>query len=159
MLTSRSIVAPRTSPARRPIVTNGAIIAPEWISTIPSIDDLAVDHVDAGMDDHRVADRDLRERHREPVRDARQERDAARLQARLQPVQRLPEVGVADQREPQHLRGGVGARAEFVALAAVARRDASVGDQRLAQRRMPRPQRAPEGFVVGHRRHPRGAAA
>ena len=37
MLTSRSIVAPWTSPARRPIVTNGAITAPGWISTSPSI--------------------------------------------------------------------------------------------------------------------------
>jgi hypothetical protein len=36
MLTSRSIVGPLTSPARRPIVTNGPITVPEWISTRPS---------------------------------------------------------------------------------------------------------------------------
>ena len=37
MLTLRSIVAPRTFPARSPIVTHGAIVTPSAISTIPSI--------------------------------------------------------------------------------------------------------------------------
>ena len=51
--------------------------------------DLPVDEVDAGGDDDRIADRDLRERHREPVRDPRQQRHAAPLQAGLQAVERL----------------------------------------------------------------------
>ena len=84
MLTLRSIVAPRTSPARRPIVTNGAIIAPACDLDEAVDHDLPVDDVDAGLDHDRVADRDLRERHREPVREARQQRHAARLQPRLQ---------------------------------------------------------------------------
>ncbi len=56
MLTSRSIVAPRTSPARRPIVTQGDITAPAADLHQAVDHDLAVDDVDTGVDEDRVAD-------------------------------------------------------------------------------------------------------
>ena len=51
MLTSRSIVAPRTSPARRPIVTNGRDHRARVDLDQPVDHDLAVDQVDARVDE------------------------------------------------------------------------------------------------------------
>ena len=69
MLTPAPIVAPRTSPARKPIVTNGAIVVSGSDLHQAVDDDLAVDHVHPSGRDHRVADRDLSDHHRQPVRD------------------------------------------------------------------------------------------
>ena len=89
MLTSRSIVAPCAMPARSPIVTNGAIVTPRLDLHEAVDDDLAVEDVEPRRDDDRVADRDLRERHREPVGEPRERRDAERLEPGLQAVARL----------------------------------------------------------------------
>ena len=112
--------------------------------------DLAVEDVDARLDDYRVADRYLRESHREPVRDARQQRYAARLERRLRAVQRLGQEGVADQGEPEQLGRGVAAGAELVPFAAVGGGDLRVGHQRLAEAGMAGPERAE--VVLAHRR-------
>jgi hypothetical protein len=84
--------------------------------------DLPVDQVDAG----RHHDRGPRSRSARAPSPAggrpRQHGHAAALQARLQPVERLPEVGVADEGEAEHLPRGVGARGELVPLSAVVAR-------------------------------------
>ena len=94
---------------------------------------LAVDDVDAGLDDNRVADRDLRDRHRKTVGKPWQDGHAQRLQARLQAVEGLGQEGVADPHQAQRLQHRVGRRAELGALAAVGGGDASVGEDGLAK--------------------------
>ncbi len=66
------------------------------------------------MDDDGIADRDLAGHDREPVRDARQHRDAGALQARLEPVEHLREEGIAGPDQPKHLDRGVEAGAELL---------------------------------------------
>ena len=80
MLTLRSIVAPLVvagpQPDRHPRRDRHARVD----LGLPVDHHLAVDDVDARLDHDRVADRDLREHHRQPVRDAREQRHPARLQ-------------------------------------------------------------------------------
>ena len=59
------------TPARRPTVTNGAIVTPGTDLDQAVDHDLPVEDVDAGGDHDRIADRHLRERHRQPVREPR----------------------------------------------------------------------------------------
>ena len=151
MLAPLSIVAPRTSPARSPIVTHGKIIGSRVDLHQAVGHHLAVHDVDPGVNHHRVADRDLGERHRQAVRQARQHRHAERLQACLGPVQRLSQECVALPCQPQALEGEVERSAELVALSAVARGHMGVGRKGLHEAWMSRADRAPD--VVGRAVH------
>ena len=67
-------------------------------------DDLAVHDVDARVHDHRIADRNLCGGHRDPVCDARQQRNAERLHARLRAVGDLREESVGLEHETDDLQ-------------------------------------------------------
>ena len=82
-------------------------------------DHLTVDDVHARMHHDRIADRDLRGHHRQPVGDPGQHRHAERLQPGLAAIQRLREERVADPGQAEDLRDRVQPGAERVALAAV----------------------------------------
>ena len=137
-----------------PIVTHGAITTPRVDLDHAVGDDLAVDDVDARMHHHRVADRHLGQRHRQPVGQPREHGDAERLQSCLGPVQGLGQERVAGPRQPQDLRDRVEPGAELVALAAVHRGHPGVRQQRLAHAGVPRADFPPHGvaqFALGPR--------
>ena len=113
--------------------------------------DLAVHDVDARVHNHRVADRDLRQRHRQPVRQTRQDRHPQRLESGLHAVQGLGEEGVADPGEPHDLQREIDRCAELVALAPVAGRHARVSGERLAQVRMAGADLTPYGLALALR--------
>ena len=148
-LTSRSMTAPCTSPARSPIVTQGKSTAPDLHEAVGH--DLSVHDVNARLHNHGVTDRDLRQRHREPMRQTRQDRHTERLESGLHAVQGLGQEGVADPGEPHDLYGEIDPSAEFVALAPVAGRHARVSGERLAQVRMAGADLAPYGLALASR--------
>jgi hypothetical protein len=141
MDTSRSILAPCTTPARRPIVTHGAMTVPAPISTSPSTTTWPG-----------IADGHLGGGHGQAVEQAREHGHAAGLQAGLGPVGDLGQEGVAGPGQAEDLDQSIPARAELGALAAVERVQPRVGEHRLAEARVARAERAPEvlGGQVGH---------
>src|SRR4029079_14895717 len=81
-------------------------------------DDLTVRDVDARLHDDGIADADLGGGHRQPVCEARQDRDSARLHPGLGPVAPLREERVADPHQPERLARGVDPCSELVRLGA-----------------------------------------
>ena len=113
--------------------------------------DLSVHDVNARLHNHGVTDRDLRQRHREPMRQTGQDRHPERLESGLHAVQGLGQEGVADPGEPHDLYGEIDPSAEFVALAPVAGRHARVSGERLAQVRMAGADLTPYGLALALR--------
>ena len=106
--------------------------------------DLTVRDVDAGLHDDGISDADLGGGHCQPVREARQDRHAERLEPGLGAVEHEREERVTDPHQPERLHGRVGSRTEFVRLGAVATRDLRVFEDRPEERRMLRPDALPE---------------
>lgn len=99
--------------------------------------DLAVDDVDAGVHHHRVADRNLGQHHRKPVKEPGQNPDFAPLAGGLGAVENLGQEGVAHPGQAKGRDQGIPLAAELVSLPPVLGGHHRVGQHRFGEPGVP----------------------